>query len=325
MSLRHFARMAMPLVLALTLTAIARAQDTKLTVMVFQGMQNLPLFAAQSNGLFAKRGLAIDIQIAPTSEEMRAGLADGRWQIIHTAVDNGLAMADVGKVDIAIVSGGDNSFNRVIVQPDINTFADLRGKTVIVDALDTAYAFQLYEILKRNGLNKGDYNVKSIGATFKRLANLEQNKDSKASMLNPPFSLRAVNSGMKEMGSVAKMLGPYQGTGTVVLRSWAHANSDVLVKYIQAYIEGLRWSLDLKNKDQAIKLLADRLELPQDIASATYAIAVDPVEGLAADARFDMEGFANVLELRTDWSGVAHGAPEKYLDQSYYQKALAGL
>ena len=325
MSLRHFARMAMPLVLALTLTAIARAQDTKLTVMVFQGMQNLPLFAAQSNGLFAKRGLAIDIQIAPTSEEMRAGLADGRWQIIHTAVDNGLAMADVGKVDIAIVSGGDNSFNRVIVQPDINTFADLRGKTVIVDALDTAYAFQLYEILKRNGLNKGDYNVKSIGATFKRLANLEQNKDSKASMLNPPFSLRAVNSGMKEMGSVAKMLGPYQGTGTVVLRSWAHANSDVLVEYIQAYIEGLRWSLDLKNKDQAIKLLADRLELPQDIASATYAIAVDPVEGLAADARFDMEGFANVLELRTDWSGVAHGAPEKYLDLSYYQKALAGL
>jgi ABC-type nitrate/sulfonate/bicarbonate transport system substrate-binding protein len=43
---------------------------------VFQGMQNLPLFAAQSNGLFAKRGLAIDIQIAPSSEEMRAGLAD---------------------------------------------------------------------------------------------------------------------------------------------------------------------------------------------------------------------------------------------------------
>jgi ABC-type nitrate/sulfonate/bicarbonate transport system substrate-binding protein len=317
--------MAVAIVLALMLTAIARAQDTKLTVMVFQGMQNLPLFAAQSKGLFAKRGLAIDIQIAPSSEEMRAGLADGRWQIIHTAVDNGLAMADVDKVDIAIVSGGDNSFNRVIVQPDINTFADLRGKTVIVDALDTAYAFQLYEILKRNGLDKGDYNVKSIGATFKRLANLEQDRDSKASMLNPPFSLRAVKSGMKDMGSVAKMLGPYQGTGTVVLRSWAHANPDVLVKYLQAYIEGLRWSLDLKNKDEAIKLFADGLKLPQDIASATYAIAVDPAEGLAADAKFDMEGLANVLKLRAEWSGVAHSAPEKYLDLSYYQKALAGL
>ncbi len=325
MSVRDFARVAMAIVLALTLTGVARAQDTKLTVMVFQGMQNLPLFAAQSKSLFAKRGLAIDIQVAPSSEEMRAGLADGRWQIIHTAVDNGLAMADVGKVDIAIVSGGDNSFNRFIVQPDINTFAELRGKTVIVDALDTAYAFQLYEILKRNGLDKGEYNVKSMGATFKRLANLEQDKESKASMLNPPFSLRAVKSGMKEMGSVAKMLGAYQATGTVVLRSWARANSDVLVKYMQAYIEGLRWSLDPKNKDEAIRLLADGLKLPQDIASATYAIAVDPAEGLAKDAKFDMEGFTNVLKLRADWTGVAPGAPEKYLDLSYYQKALAGL
>ena len=68
----------MATVFALTLTGTVRAQETKLTVMVFQGMQNLPLFAAQSNGLFAKRGLAIDIQIAPSSEEMRAGLADRR-------------------------------------------------------------------------------------------------------------------------------------------------------------------------------------------------------------------------------------------------------
>ena len=75
----------MATVLALTLTGIVRAQETKLTVMVFQGMQNLPLFAAQSNGLFAKRGLAIDIQIAPSSEEMGAGRSSTRrwttdWQ-----------------------------------------------------------------------------------------------------------------------------------------------------------------------------------------------------------------------------------------------------
>ena len=325
MNRRGFTRVGMAIALALNLAGIARAQDTKLTVMVFQGMQNLPLFAAQSKGFFARHGLAIDVRIAPTSEEMRAGLADGRWQIVHTAVDNGLAMADVAKIDIAIVSGGDNSFNRLIVQPDIHTLADLRGKTVIVDALDTAYAFQLYEILKRNGLNKGDYNVSSVGATFKRLAKMEEDKDSKASMLNPPFSLRAIKSGMKEIGSVAKMLGPYQATGTVVLRSWARANADVLVLYMQAYIEGLRWSLDARNKDEAIKLLAEGLKLSPDIASATYSIAIDPIEGLAKDAKLDMEGFTNVLKLRADWTGVSPGAPENYLDLSYYRKALSGL
>ena len=36
----------------------ARADDTKLTIMAFVGIQNLPLFAAQSQGFFAKHGLA---------------------------------------------------------------------------------------------------------------------------------------------------------------------------------------------------------------------------------------------------------------------------
>lgn len=313
---------------ALAMTAIGgsvQAQDSKLTIMVFQGLQNLPLFAAQSQGYFTKRGLSVDIKIAPSSEEMRAGLADGRWQIIHTAVDNGVAMAEVAKVDIAIISGGDNSFNHVIAQADINSFADLRGKTVIVDALNTAYAFQLYEILKRNGLNKGDYTVKSVGATFKRLAAIQEDKTISASMLNPPFSLRAMKSGMKDMGTAAKMLGAYQATGGVVLRSWAKTNSDVLVKYMQAYIEGLRWSLDPKNKDEAIRLFTDGLKLPPEVAAATYAVAIDPADGLAKDAKFDLEGFKNVLKLRADWTGAAPGAPEKYLDLSYYQKALAGL
>jgi ABC-type nitrate/sulfonate/bicarbonate transport system substrate-binding protein len=325
----RFAKVAMvaAMVAAVVFAAggLARAQDTKLTVMVFQGMQNLPLFAAQSKGFFAKRGLSVDIKIAPTSDEQRAGLADGRWQIIHGAIDNAVAMAEVDKVDIAIISGGDNSFNHVIAQPDVNSFADLRGKTVIVDALDTAYAFQLYEILKRNGLNKGDYTVKSVGATFKRLAAMQEDKTVSASMMNPPFSLRAMKSGMKDMGIAATMLGAYQATGGVVLRSWAKTNSDVLVKYMQAYIEGLRWSLDPKNRDEAVKLLTDDLKLPPEIAAATYAVAADPAGGLAKDAKFDLEGFKNVLKLRADWTGAAPGTPEKYLDLSYYQKALAGL
>jgi ABC-type nitrate/sulfonate/bicarbonate transport system substrate-binding protein len=315
------------LVIALTLAAggLARAQASSLTIMVFPGMQNLALFAAQSKGLFAKRGLAVDIKMAPSSDEQRAGLVDGRWQIIHAGIDNAVAMAEVAKVDVAIVCGGDNSFNHVIVQGDIKSFTELRGKTMVVDAPDTAYAFQLYEILKRNGLDKGDYGVKPVGATIKRLAAMQEDKTLSASMMNPPFSLLAMKSGMKDLGAAASLLGAYQATGGAVLRSWAKANPDVLVKYLQAYVEGLRWSLDAQNKDEATKLLADNLKLPGEIAAATYAAAAAPVDGMARDAKFDMDGFKNVLKLRADWTGAAPGAPEKYLDLSYYQKALAGL
>ena len=142
--------------------------------MVFQGLQNLPLFAAQEKGFFAKRGLEVDLKIAPTSDEMRNGLAEGRYQIVHGAVDNAVAMAEVAKADIAVVIGGDNGWNQLIVQPDIAAVADLRGKTVIVDAPNTAYALQLYELLARAGLKKGDYEVKVGRRTFRRAEAITQ-------------------------------------------------------------------------------------------------------------------------------------------------------
>ena len=38
-----------------------------------------------------------------------------------------------------------------------------------------------------------------------------------------------------------------------------------------------------------------------------------------------MEGVQNVLKLRAQFEGGTPAAPEKYIDLSYYQKALAGL
>src|SRR3954462_7675349 len=175
--------------------------ETQLTVMVFQGVQNLPLFAAQTKGFFARRGLEVEIRIAPTSDEMRNGLAEGRYQIVHGAIDNAVAMAEVAKADIAVVVGGDNGWNQLVVQPGIAAIADLRGKTVIVDAPNTAYALQLYEMLAQNGLKKGDYQVKVVGATFKRLEAIREDKSIAASMLNPPFSVVAEKAGLKNLGS----------------------------------------------------------------------------------------------------------------------------
>ncbi len=321
----HLRSMALAALTLLGTIATASAADTHLDLIVFQGINNLPLLAAQQEGFFARRGISISVKITGGSDELRTGLAEGRYQLAVAAVDNAVAMAEVAKVDIAIVTGGDNSFNHLFVQPDIASLADLRGKTVIVDAVNTAYAFQLYEILKRSGLNPGDYAVKPLGATNRRVAAMESEKDDKATMLNPPFTLRAAQAGLKDMGSAVKILGPYQASGVTVLRSWAAANSATLVSFLQAYIEGLRWALDPAHKDATIKLLAEGLDLPPDIAAATYAIAVDPGEGLAKDAKFDMVGFKNLLKLRTDWTGKAPGPPEKYVDLSYYEKALAGL
>jgi len=69
-----------------------------------------------------------------------------------------------------------------------------------------------------------------------------------------------------------------------VMRDWAQANSDALVRYIRAYVEGSRWVLDPANRIAATGLLADRLKLSPEIAAKSYAVATDPGERLAKDA-----------------------------------------
>ena len=319
-----FWRMAVAVVAAAIVSAapVSTSAQTKLTVMVFEGVNNLPLFAAQSNGFFAKRGLDIELKFALNSEELRNGLAGGRFQIVHAVSDNAVSMVDVAKVDAAIVIGCDNGMNSVIAQPDMGSVADLRGKAVAVDAPNTAFAFQLYEFLRQKGVNKEDYAVKSVGATGPRFEAMQQDKTLAATMLYPPFSISAAKAGFKDFGEATKVIGPYQAFSGIVLRSWASANADTLVRYLAGYIEGQRFVLDPRNTAETVKLIADHLKTSEDVALGSYEALR---RGLAKDAAFDMEGFRNVLALRARFSGKALQAPEAYLDLSYYEKALAAL
>src|SRR5260221_14789130 len=151
-------------------TTIPAAAQAALKAIVFQGVKNLPLFPAEGQGFFIKRGLAVTIENTPNSQALRDGLAQGRYQIAHTAVDNAVAMVELAKVDVAVVMGGDNGFNELLVRPEIGGYADLRDKTLVVDAPNTAYALVLYQMLRQNGLGREDYRVDPVGATGLRLA-----------------------------------------------------------------------------------------------------------------------------------------------------------
>lgn len=298
-----------------------------LRVNVFPGSSNLPLLAAIEQGFFAKRGLMIEVQNTPNSEEQRAGLPAGKFEIAHAAVDNAVAMIEVAKHDVKIVMGGDSGLNDFMVRPEIRSFDDIRGKSLAVDAPDTAYALVAKKILKNKGLIEGrDYTVKAVGGTPLRANAMATQPDLAAGMVNPPFSFLVGEKGLKSLGRATDLAGPYQAQGAFVMRSWASQNADLLQRYMAAYIEGARYAMNPANRVGMITLLQTRFKLAPAIAAQSYEALMTPGFGLATDARFSMEGFRNVLawraELQGQWGGKAP-APEKFLDLSYYDKALA--
>jgi ABC-type nitrate/sulfonate/bicarbonate transport system substrate-binding protein len=317
------------LVVALATGVTTAADPTRLRVKVFPGAQNLMIYTGLARGIFARHGLKVELLFTRNSQEQRDGLAKGDFEIAHAAVDNAVAMVEMTGADVVIVMGGDNSQNQLIVQPDIGRVEDLKGKTTIVDAPNTAYAVQLKKILLLRGLKPGqDYTVTPIGGTHLRLAAMREHKEYAASMMNPPFSIQAERAGFKSLGWAVDFIGPYQAGGAFVMRPWARAHRAELERYLAAYVESLRVAMAPANKDASIAILTEQLKLPPDVAARTWELMVDAKNGLATDARFDVEGFKNVLALRAEIEGQWGGQPpaaEKYYDLTYYDRALKSL
>jgi ABC-type nitrate/sulfonate/bicarbonate transport system substrate-binding protein len=294
-----------------------------LKVVAFSGVPTMPIRVAAARGLFARHGLQVELEITPNSPQLRNGLAAGTYDLAHAAVDNAIAMVETANADVAIVLGGDNSMNEFVVQPEIRSIADLKGKAVIVDAPDTAYALQARKILATAGLSPKDYELKVVGGTPQRLKAMLADPTNAASMLNPPFSIQATKRGLRSLGAAADLLGRYQGMGAFVRRDWARDNRDTLVRYLTAFLEAQRWFVDPENREDAVALLSDALDLSPEVAADTY---VRGLQGLAPDARLDLDGLREVLKLRAElegqWGGTAPAA-ERYYDLSFYEAALA--
>ncbi|HEX4407558.1 MAG TPA: ABC transporter substrate-binding protein [Xanthobacteraceae bacterium] len=298
-------------------------EPTLLHVNTFPTARSLPFYAGVEHGFFARHGLNVQLEFTESSERQRAGLASGAIDIVHAAVDNAVAMIDVAKVDIIIVSGGDSGTNDFYVQNTIKDFADIRGHAIAVDATNTAYALQAKKILAQHGLKADvDYTLNPVGNGTHRLQALLTDTHNAGAILNVPFSLEAAAHGMKSLGHTTDLLGPYQAGGAFVQRAWARDHASVLENYLAGFIEALRWSLDPKNRTAAVAILVDKLKLSPDLAERSLTLIAEPGFGFTPDAKFDMTGFKNVLTLRAETEGGTPAPMDHYVDLSYYDRAM---
>src|SRR5262249_47782645 len=302
----------------------ARADElTPIRVNAFPQAKSLPLHAGIAKGIFERRGFKVELYLTDNSRNQRDGLAAGKFDVVHSAVDNALAMVEVAKQDVVIVTGGDSGMNEFFVQPEVKSFADMRARILVVDAPDTAYALQAKKILAAHGLKAGaDYTVKPVGAGVYRLKAMAESKDNAAAILNLPFTVQAEALGLKSLGRTTDLLGPYQAGGAFLMREFANTHGPELERYLAAHVEALPGWPAPANHAESIALLIEKLKISAKEAERTYQLLVDPSFGFTPDARFDLEGFKNVLALRAEMEGGQPAAPERYIDLGYYERAM---
>ena len=294
----------------------------RVIVSTFPNAKALPLWAGVEHNLFAEHGLDFILHETGSSKEQRTLLATGELNIVQAAVDNALAMIKSGH-DVIIFMGGEGGMNDFIVAPSIRSFSDLAGRTLAVDSPDTAYALLARKVLAQHGLELGkNYQFRPVGNGAKRLRALKEDSTLAGAILNPPFSSEALLAGMRSLGSLDDLVGPYQAGGGFALRSWAEDNAATVERYIAGYLQALQWLGDDANRNAGVDLLRQRLGLTMAVAQATYEQLRDPNKGFTPRAKFNQAGFVGVLNIRAETEGVdvATANPAAYVDLSFYDR-----
>ncbi|HXG04465.1 MAG TPA: ABC transporter substrate-binding protein [Candidatus Binatia bacterium] len=308
----------------------AAQSPSPLQVIVFPGGFNWPIWAAQEKGYFAREGLDVKLTFTPGSAFQLKGLIEGAFDIAMTAFDNvvayqeGQGEAEVTVApDLFVFMGGDNGFLRLVVVPEVQSYADLRGRELSVDALTTGYAFVLQKMLQLNGLGAGEYTLVRAGGVLQRWEALREKKHA-GTLLITPFEILAEAAGFRRLGNAVDVLGRYQGLVGAARRGWARANADRLVGYIRAYRAGLGWLYDPANRAEALQMLQRNVRgMRPELAARTSDVLLAPTGGFDRQAAVDLEGARTVLRLRSEYGRPRKELtdPMRYIDLTYYERA----
>jgi ABC-type nitrate/sulfonate/bicarbonate transport system substrate-binding protein len=302
--------------------------QTPVTVVTFAGATNLPLWIALDRGLFTKEGLNVSHEVTRGSTAVIEGAMSGKYQFASMAFDNTIANAEgVGDVnspgyDLVGIAGVHSGMNKIVTSPEVKSFADLRGKVVASDALNSGYGLVLVRILQMNGLLLDrDYKALAVGSGPSRLAAMREGRAA-AAALSSPDDIEAKKLGFNILADATELIGAYQGSAFVVRRSWAKEHEKEVVSFLRAMIAAT--DIAFADRDRAIAVLRNRIKsLSAEDAASIYASLVSGKGGLNRGAAINMDGVKTLLDLRNNLGDGKQilNDPMKYVDLSYYEKA----
>ena len=161
--MKKFLKIGMLTCLSLAGLTCANAwAQTKVTIGMNGWTGYAPLSLALKEGIFKKHGLDVTIKLIPQKDRHLA-LASGDLQCATTAVQthlmwtqNGVPITQIFLMDKSAGADG------LVVRGNIKGFADLKGKTIAVDAPGTTPYFMLAWMLQSNGLSLKDVKLANL-------------------------------------------------------------------------------------------------------------------------------------------------------------------
>ena len=229
---------------------------------------------AMEKGFFAKENLDVVFHLVDLAPEHNKEMAEGKWNLTLSSADTMLARATQDHVDYVLFMQAEEGLNvQLVGQPEIKTLADLRGKLLAADPVDSNFDLVRNKILVDNGIPESDYKIDIIGNTPHRLKAF-LDKKVVAAMLTPPSTDKALAAGGHILAQGADYIPNWPLACGWGLRSWVEANRPLVVRFIRAWANACDWLLKPENKQETLDLLGKHENLKGSRAEEAYARVV---------------------------------------------------
>lgn len=210
-----------------------------------------PLTLAKEAGIFEKHGLDVTLTKIPQASRHLA-MASGDIQCAATTVEtwivwnaNGVPSKQIFQLDKSFGADG------MVVRNDVESIADLKGKTIAASAPGTAPYFTLAWFLDKNGLSVDDVTVVNLEPGPAAQAFLAGQSD--AAMTYEPY-LSSVRDQPEAGKIIATTLDYPMILDTVgCTPEFLEANPDAAKALVESYFEALEFIET--NKDEAYEIM----------------------------------------------------------------------
>ena len=284
-----------------------------------------PLWVATKKGFFDQQGLDVQLVLLRGVPMTVQALVSGSLHFGSGGPEPYIEASERG-LDLVVTGGIINGLTQfIIAAKNYRTYEDLRGAAFGQSSLTGGIVTAFREALRLKGLEyPRDYKIVVIaGGSSANLAAMQSGQIA-ATTVAVPLNFAAEEAGFNVIGRLIDAIPNFQVNALVTKRSWAEKNRPIMVRFMKAMVQALRWLH--QNRDAAVEFLSKEMQLKPAHALKGWEYYTQnrlwPIDGDVT-----LEGMKYNIRFYADQTGAKGPLPDagKYVDRSYLQEALREL
>jgi ABC-type nitrate/sulfonate/bicarbonate transport system substrate-binding protein len=214
---------------------------------------------------------------------------------------------------------GVNPYSLVVV-PSIKSWADLKGKSVMLGTKQDVTAIALGSLAAAHKMTLDDFQIVIGGNSTARYAGL-QSGNVQGAMLAQPYDLLAESKGDVLLATASDTIKDWAFTCVAANTDWAAKNRPLVLKFLRALRKAIQYGY--ANKAGAVAVLIDKTKVDPAIANAAWDVDFGKWKAFNPNLKLSMTAIQNVGKYQVQFGVVpAMPAMNELYDPSFVTEAF---